>query len=368
MWHETEVTRRLRITYPIIQGPFGGGLSSAKLAATVSNAGGLGSFGVHHLKPEQIGEVASEIRTLTRQPFALNLWVNDHDADGDQLSREAFQANLARLRPYYQELGLPEPAFPERFGQRFDEQIKALLAVRPPVFSFIFGIPSQAVLNECRHLGIVTMGTATTVAEARLLDEAQVDVIVASGFEAGGHRASFLKSAEESLTGTFALIPKVVDRVQVPVVAAGGIADARGVAAALTLGAQGVQIGTAFLACEESNASALHREKLFSPDAEETALTRAYTGRLARGIRNRFMDEMAPYAPDLPPYPSQGWFTSQWKKAAQEQGRADVIALWAGQAAPLLHHRNASTLFAHLITETEALLHQRGRDWHPTSL
>jgi nitronate monooxygenase len=362
MWNETEVTKRLNIRYPIIQGPFGGGLSSTTLVAAVSNAGGLGSFGAHHLTPAQLRDVATAIRTLTTHPFAMNLWVGDHDSNGHQISQEEFDANLARLRPYYQELGIPEPSYPERFGQRFDEQIEALLEVRPPVFSFVFGIPPRSVLEECRRRGIRTIGTVTTIAEAQLLDEAQVDLIVASGFEAGGHRASFVKSPEESLTGTFALIPKVVDRVHTPVVAAGGIADGRGVAAALALGAQGVQIGTAFLACEESNVSPAHRDKLFSPDADNTALTRVYSGRLARGIRNRFMDEMAPYVQDLPPYPSQGWFTGQFKKAALEQGRSDVISLWAGQAAPLLRDRNAATLLEHLVAETTMLLTKLGRN------
>jgi nitronate monooxygenase len=352
MWNNTEVTKRLKISYPIIQGPFGGGLSTTKLVSTVSNGGGLGSFGAHNMTPQQIRDVAVEIRGVTKQPFAINLWVADHDGDGHNLSREEFDRNLMRLRPYFQELGLPEPAYPERFGQRFEEQVEAVLEVKPPVFSFIFGIPARAILDECRKQGIVTIGTATTPDEAAALDEAGVDLIVASGFEAGGHRVSFLRPAEESLTGTFALVPQVADRVKAPVIAAGGIADGRGIAAALTLGAQGVQIGTAFLACEESGASHLHRAKLFGDEARYTALTRAFTGRLARGIQNRFMKELKQLEPTLPPYPAQSWFTQQLKKTAIEQGRDDLISLWAGQAAPLLRHKKAAELLQTLINET----------------
>jgi nitronate monooxygenase len=184
-------------------------------------------------------------------------------------------------------------------------------------------------------------------------------MLVATGMEAGGHRVSFLRSAEDSLTGTLALVPVVADRVSVPVIAAGGIADGRGIAAALTLGAQGVQLGTAFLACEESGASAPHREALFGEGARYTALTRAFTGRLARGLRNHFLEDMAARKPPLFPYPIQSWFTGTFRQAAMEQGRADLISLWAGQAAPLLRHRKAGALFAELVRDTTALFEKR---------
>jgi nitronate monooxygenase len=348
------VAERLQIRYPIIQGPFGGGLSSTQLVATVSNAGGLGSFGAHHLPPAQIHELAREIRSLTPKPFALNLWVSDHDAGGDYLTEERFAQQLARLRPYFQELGLPEPTYPERFGQRFEEQVAALLAVKPPVFSFIFGIPDPAILQECRQQGIVTIGTATTLAEALALEEAGVDLMVVSGFEAGGHRASFLRPAEDSLMGTFALVPQVADQVKTPIIAAGGIADGRGIVAAMALGAQGVQIGTAFLACEESGTHARHRQMLFTDAARDTTLTRVFSGRLARSIRNRFSEEMKPFAQTVAPYPSQSWLTGQLRQAAIAQGRTDLIALWAGQATPLLRHHHAAELMQALVSEVEA--------------
>jgi nitronate monooxygenase len=216
------------------------------------------------------------------------------------------------------------------------------------VFSFVFGVPSAEVLERCRRAGIVTIGAATTSEEARLLADAGVDMIVATGMEAGGHRVSFLREPEVCLTGTLALVPQVVDTVRVPVVAAGGITDRRGVFAVLNLGASAAQIGTAFLACEESNASPLHRQMLFSEAARRTTLTRAFTGRLARSIHNEFIDRMRGREALLPPYPVQGWLTGRLREAALKAGRTDVISLWSGQGAPLLKHRRAVELLSSL--------------------
>jgi nitronate monooxygenase len=358
-WQETRAAKRLGITYPIVQGPFGGGLSSVDLLVAVSESGGLGSYGAFTLAPGEIRALAAEIRSRTSKPFALNLWISNHDPGGLGMTAEQHAAGVARFARFYQELGVAPPPPPvQPLAQDVDQQIEALLDVRPPAFSFVFGLPSRAVIDECRARGIVTMATITTIDEAIAAEQAGVDVIVASGFEAGGHRISFLRPAEESLIGTVALIPAVVDRVTLPVIAAGGIADGRGVAAALTLGAAGVQIGTAFLACEESGAPPIHRERLFSDSAKHTGLTRAFTGRLARGLRNTLMtagDEMTARLP----YPAQGWFASSFRKAAIEQGRWDLMSLWAGQAAPLLKHRQARELLAALVRETESALSGR---------
>jgi nitronate monooxygenase len=359
MWQHNEVTRRLKLRYPIVQGPFGGGLSAAKLLVTVSQAGGLGSFGIHHLDAAQIRQLGAELHAQTKQPFALNLWVSSHDPDGSTLTAQQFQEGIERYRPYYDQLGVAPPSMPTRYGERFEDQIEALLDVRPAAFSFVFGVPSAEILKECRRREIVTIGTVTTIDEAIAMENAGVDLIVATGFEAGGHRVSFLRSAEESLTGTFALIPTVTARVKIPVIAAGGIADGRGIAAALMLGAQGVQIGTAFLACEESNASAIHRAALFTERAKYTTLTRAFSGRLARGLRNRFVDDMRTRMSEIFPYPIQSWFTGSFKQAAIAQGRSDLMSLWAGQSTPLLQHRQAEKLFAELVRETSALLDAR---------
>ena len=307
--------RRLGVRYPIIQGPFGGGLSTVQLTASVADLGGLGSFGAHQLPPEAIGALVREIKAHTSRPFAVNLWVSNRDPGGDALTPEQFDAAFALYEPYYRELGLTKPARPVTFGESFEEQARALIESEPPAFSFVFGVPSADLLAACRKRGIVTIGAATSIAEAYQLDQAGVDLIVASGFEAGGHRPAFLRRAEESLMGTFALTQLLADRVRAPVIAAGGIVDGRGARAALALGAQAVQLGTAFLACEESGATAQHRAVLFSARAEQTTLTRAYTGRLARGVPNRIVELMAPRAAELPPFPVQSWFVSKLRAA-----------------------------------------------------
>ncbi|GHG92311.1 nitronate monooxygenase [Comamonas sp. JC664] len=344
-----EALQKLGIRHPIIQGPFGGGLSTERLTAAVSNLGGLGSYGAYQLPPDEIGRVADRIRAQTDKPFALNLWVSDHDAGA--LSPEDFERVYRGFEPYYRELGVDKPRPPERYHHRFEDQVEALLEARPPVFSFVFGVPPAAVLAECRRRGIVTSGAATTLAEAEALDAAGVDLIVATGFEAGGHRPSFLARAEDSLMGTMALTPLVADRVKAPVIAAGGLADGRGIRAVLTLGAQAAQLGTAFLACEESGTTDAHRELLFSDRARNTTLTRAFTGRLARGMTNRWTEEMASRVGELPPFPIQSWFLSKLKPAAVKAGRTDLVSLWAGQATPNLRHRTVPALMASLLEE-----------------
>jgi nitronate monooxygenase len=356
MWKNTEVTRRLKLDVPIVQGPFGSGLSAVDLVVAVSEGGGLGSFGVHHLDGAGIRAIDAQIRARTRRTYALNLWIPLRDSDDPQMTDAQWRAACELLRPFFDELRVPLPARPARFGPYYQEQIETLLELRPPVFSFIFGVPSLDVVERCRSAGIATLGAATTAAEAKLLADSGVDMIVASGSEAGGHRASFLQEPEDCLTGTIALIPQVVDAVKVPVIAAGGIADGRGVAAALKLGAAAAQIGTAFLACEESNATPLHRAKLFSADARRTTLTRAFTGRLARSVHNGFIDALRGKESLLAPYPVQAWLTAQFKAAAVAANRADLMSLWSGQGAPLLKARRASELMHSLVGEAEGAL------------
>jgi len=353
MWTDTPATRLLEIEYPIIQGPFGGGASSVELAATVSNLGGLGSFGAQHLAPAEIGDVVSRMREQTASPFAVNLWVDNADAAMASFDSQAFAHHVERLKPVFAALGIDPPAFPNRFGQSFDEQVATLIEAAPPVFSFVFGIPSPDILQACRKRGIVTIGNATTVDEARAIEDAGVDMLVATGAEAGGHRVSFLHAPDAVLTGNFSLLPQVRDAVRLPVIMAGGVADGRGIAAALTLGADAVQIGTAFLACEESGTSALHRAALFSDAANQTILTRAFSGRLARTIRNGFADRVASNPGEIAPYPAQGWLVRALRAAAIEQGRSDLIPLYAGQSASLVRHHQAAELFHALVAATD---------------
>jgi nitronate monooxygenase len=356
VWNQTRVSQLLEIRYPIIQGPFGGGLSTVHLTAIVSNAGGMGSFGAHHLSAVQIKETVAAIRLLTARPFAMNLWIPLPGETELRLDPLEFAANVNRLKDCYEALGLPEPEFRDSFSHRFDDQIEAVLETRPPVLSFVFGIPSRDVLRALRQRSVKTIGAATTVDEARALEEAGVDLIVASGSDAGGHRPSFLESAEKSLTGTLALIPQVVDAVKTPVVAAGGIGDGRGIVAALLLGAAGAQLGTVFLATHESGASETHKAELVGESARYTALTRAFSGRMARGIRNRFIDEMRAHEAEWPPYPIQNWFVQSIRGAAAWAGRAEYLPLWAGQAAAFAHRWHAAITFAVLVEQTEQVL------------
>src|SRR4029077_8012861 len=333
-WNENRLTAKLRIDYPVIQGPLGG-LPSQKLTAAVSNFGGLGSFGAHGLKPEAIKEAIAEIRSLTSKPFAMNLWVSMEDEGARTSDEDVFNRSLAPLTTHLAALGAPRPTYRPYSPMRFEHQVRVLLDATVPVFSFIFGIPPREVLEECRAKSIVTIGTATTPEEGAALQEAGVDAIVASGFEAGGHRGSFLRSAEDSLTGTFSLVPQIADKIDAPVIAAGGIADARGVIAALALGAEAVQMGPVFLACEESGASLLHRQALQGKNAGHTALTRGFTGRLARGIHNRLLEELNQAGTAILPYPLQRRLVRNLAIPAEAAGRSDLVPLWAGQSANL---------------------------------
>src|SRR6266446_87494 len=353
-WNENRLTAKFGIDYPVIQGPLGG-LSSQKLTAAVSNFGGLGSFGAHSLTPEGIKEVIGQIRSLTSKPFAMNLWVSMEDEGARTSDENAFNRSLAPLTTNLAALGAPRPEYEPYSPARFEDQARVLLDAKVPVFSFIFGIPPREVLEECRAKSIVTIGTATTPEEAAALEEAGVDAIVASGFEAGGHRGSFLRSAEDSLTGTLSLVPQIVDIVDAPVIAAGGIGDARGVIAALALGAEAVQMGTAFLACEESGAGVLHREALRGRKAGHTALTKGFTGRLARGIHNRLIEELNKPGTEILPYPLQRGLVRSLSIAAEAAGRPDLLPLWAGQSASLSPGTDTSAFLRSLVEEVSQI-------------
>ncbi|MBX3098616.1 MAG: nitronate monooxygenase [Salinibacterium sp.] len=349
-WCDTPATRVLGLRIPIMLGAFGG-VSSVALTAAVSNSGGLGAYGLYGYDGERILATARELAAATTNPLALNLWL-PHDGDhGVRPDAAEFDSHVAALAGYFDEVGLPLPQRPHSYLPPFDEQFEAVLEAGPAVVSFVFGVPSREVVGLAREAGIITMGTATTVAEAVALEAGGVEVIIASGMEAGGHRVSFLDTAENSLVGTFALIPQVVDAVGVPVIAAGGIADGRGVAAALTLGASGVQVGSAFLATEQSAAAPGYRAALRGPGGAQTVLTRAPSGRLARGIRNRLTEET-----QIAPFPVQNWITGRFRSVAAERDLTDIMSLWAGQASPLIAETDARALVDRLVSDATPLL------------
>jgi nitronate monooxygenase len=328
------------------------------LVATVSSAGGLGGYGAYTLNPQEIYEIDKKIKAATNKPYNLNLWVSDSDSPDGNVSDEQFEAAKQLFQPYFDELGIPLPEKPVTFKSRFENQVQVVLDTRPKVFSFMFGIPSADILEQCRRLGIKTIGAATTLDEAIALEAAGVDLIIASGFEAGGHRPSFLASSEQSVHGTFVLVQLIREKTKIPVIAAGGIADGRGIAAALTLGASAAQVGTAFLATEESGALPIHREMLFSDAARHTTLSRAFTGRLGRGISSRIAKDLAGQEKKFLPFPLQTTFMSSLRKAALEQQKLDMILFWGGQIAPLLKHRKAQDLMKSLLENTNDIFNK----------
>ncbi|QTE35775.1 nitronate monooxygenase [Mucilaginibacter gossypii] len=356
MWYNTKATELLGIDYPILQGPFGGNLSSVELVAAVSNAGGLGGYGAYTLSAPEIAAVDKQIKAATNKPYNINIWVSETDALDGAATDAQYEHATQLFKPYFDEAGIPLPPKPDPFKLRFENQLQVILDLRPKVFSFMFGTLPADVMEQCRKLGIVTVGAATTLDEAIALEASGVDLIIASGFEAGGHRPSFLAPAESSTTGTFVLLQLIKEKVKVPVIAAGGIANGRGVAGALTLGADAVQIGTAFLAVDESGALPIHRQMLFSDAAKYTTLSRAFTGRLGRGITSRVAKDLAGKEAEFLPFPLQTTFMSPLRKAALEQQKWDMILFWGGQIAPILKHTNATALMQSLIEDTTKIM------------
>jgi len=355
MWHSTKITEMLGIKYPILQGPMGAGFSTTALLAAVSDAGGLGSLGAYTLSPEEILQADKDIRAVTNKPYNVNLWVSDVDESLTGYPTQKLETIKLLFKPYFDELDIPLPDLSANIPSKFEKQVETLFAIRPAVFSFIFGIPSREILAECRRLGIKTVGAATTLDEALALEEAHVDAIVAAGFEAGGHRPSFLKPAQDSFTGLFTLIQQLKAKVNTPVIAAGGIADAKGIAAALTLGADAVQLGTAFLACDESGATPLHKQLLFSEKSKYTTLSKSLTGRTGRMIANRISADV-PFETEVLPFPLQTRLLAPLKAAALAQGRTELINFWSGQNTTVLKHHDATQLMQSLIAESGLIL------------
>jgi nitronate monooxygenase len=354
MWYNTKATEMLGIQYPIMQGPFGGNLSSVELVAAVSNAGGLGGYGAYTLSPQEIIEVDKQIKAATSKPYNINLWVSDTDAPEGSIADEQYEQAKQLFKPYFDEAGIALPEKPAPFKSRFENQLQVIFDIKPKVFSFMFGTLPTDVLEQCRRLDIKTVGAATTLDEAILLENSGVDMVIASGFEAGGHRPSFLASAESSTTGTFVLLQLIKEKVKIPVIAAGGIANGKGVAAVLALGASAAQIGTAFLASDESNALPVHRQMLFSDAAKYTTLSRAFTGRLGRGLTSRIATDTFEKGKAFLPFPLQSTFMAHLRKAALEQEKWDMVLFWGGQIAPILKHTKAKELMQSLIEETTA--------------
>jgi len=318
------------IELPIIQAPMAGVQGSA-LAAAVSAAGGLGSLPAAMLNADSLRKEVAEIRRRTDRPFNVNFFCHVPPAPNPE--REA--AWRKTLAPYREELGVDGDAPQSGPGRGpFSAELASVVEeLRPAVISFHFGLPHEELLERVRRTGAKILSSATTVEEARWLESRGVDAVIAQGLEAGGHRGMFLTADITTQIGTFALLPQVIDAVRVPVIAAGGIADSRGVAAAMRLGAAGVQIGTAYLLCPEATTSELHRAALRSGAARHTALTNVITGRPARAIVNRIVREVGPMRSDVPPFPLAAEAVMPLRAAAEARGSSDFSPLWAGQNA-----------------------------------
>ncbi|CAB3880298.1 Nitronate monooxygenase [Achromobacter animicus] len=346
----TPLIELLKLTHPIIQAPMAGGATTVDMVAEASKAGALGSLGGAYMTPEQIEAAAEGVRARTDRPFAINLFAS--------VSPEPMQGDasrmLALMARYHEQLGLPAPEAPGPQADPLPRQLEAVLRIRPAVLSFTFGrLPAEA-LARCRELGILTVGTATTVREAQALEQDGVDAIVAQGAEAGGHRGTFLDTFEASMIGTMALVPQVADAVSVPVIASGGIMDGRGIAAALALGADFAQMGTAFLTTEESGISDAYKAVVAASRAEQSRITRGFSGRPARGIANAFMRDVDAIGGDILPYPLQNALTRPMRTAGGKSGNINVLSLWAGQGAPLARRESTAELIQRLARETAA--------------
>ena len=316
------------VDLPIIQAPMAGS-TTPDMVIAVSNAGGLGSLPSALYSEAELRAALDTVRAGTTRPINLNFFC--HQVPADDPGRQA--AWRARLAPYYVEAGL-DPDMPLPAGGRapFDAALCAVVEdYRPEIVSFHFGLPSPDLLERVKRIGAKVLSSATTVAEALWLEARGVDAIIAMGVEAGGHRGNFLTDDMTTQVGTFALVPRIADAVSVPVIAAGGIADRRGVLAAFALGADAVQVGTAYLLTPEAGISAVYRDALTSAD-DATAVTNLFTGRPARGIANRFMAEVGPLSDLAPAFPTAGAAVGPLRKAAESAGRGDFSPLWVGQA------------------------------------
>ena len=351
----TSFTRLVGIDHPIIQAPMAGGATTPELVAAVSNTDALGSFAAALLSPAAIIENVVRIRSLTSKPFNVNLFIVEQPAPTEAEIKHAQML----LAPFYAELGLGPAATPKTFCEDVHAQIVTLLELAPPVVSFTFGLLDAPTVAQFQRAGSRVIGTATTVAEAKAWQAAGADAVCVQGSEAGGHRGSFLGGWEESSIGLFALVPQVAAAITCPIIAAGGIMDGCGIAAALLLGASAAQLGTAFLACPESGIHPAWKQALRDARDNSTRLTQTFSGRPARGLVNDFMERMRPFEYELPVYPVQSALTADIRRAAAQQNRPEFMSLWAGQNAAMMRPLPAAQLVRLLAEELATVTTQR---------
>lgn len=346
---KTSLVDHFGLAGPLVVAPMAGGPTTPALVAAASEAGALGSLGGAYLSPTALAAAIAETRARTSKPFAVNLFVPSPDP---AFSPSVLAAALEAQRPFRRELGLPEPTLSPPFSENFEEQLAVLFRERPAALSFVFGRLPRPVLDECRRRGIITIGTATSPAEALLLEADGVDALVTQGVEAGGHRGLFSAEARDPGIGTYSLTGTVARQLRIPIIAAGGLMTGSDIARALRAGAAAAQLGTAFLTCDESGIGRGHRAVLVAPGPKATRLTRAFSGRLARGLENRFLLEMAERSDDVLPFPAQNALTRDLRRKAAELDRPEFLSLWAGTGVDRLRPMKTAELVRVLLAET----------------
>lgn len=341
---------RFGIQYPVIQGPMAGGTSTPELVAAVSNAGGLGSLGAAYMKPGEITEAIRRIKFLTNKPFAVNLFAGGYGAKPDPDPGPMLEV----LAEIHEALGLPTPVVPLAPPDPLAAQLEAVLDERPPIFSFTFGIPDADAMARLKERHIAIFGTATTVEEAKILTGAGADAIVAQGAEAGAHRGTFAGTFEASMVPTLDLVQGIRAVTPLPVIASGGLMDGRDVANALRMGASAAALGTAFLTCPESGAPEAHKRAVLDARKDTTVITRAFSGRPARGLANTFIAKLAGKEDIILSFPRQNILTRAMRTAAGKLGESGYLSLWAGTGVARARALPAGELVRHLVDETNA--------------
>ena len=329
-----------------------GGATTPELVAAVSNAGGLGSLGAGYMTPGDIKAAIHAIRALTSKPFAVNLFIPELY----QATREQQFSMSNQINEVSKELNTKVTAIEPPYAPNFSDQIQIIIEEKAPVFSFTFGLLEQQWIEFLKENNTLLIGTATSLSEANALEQSGVDMVVAQGYEAGGHRGTFIGLPEQSLLGSFSLIPQLVDNVQIPVIAAGGIMNGSSVLAALMLGACGVQMGTAFLSCTESGIHPAYKEALLAITHDNTVLTKVFSGKMARGIRNKFIVSMEDVENSCLDYPIQNAMTKPMRQVANKQNNIEFMSLWAGQSACFCEAISASDLVKRITMDINDLI------------
>ncbi|MFQ3542873.1 nitronate monooxygenase [Halobacillus rhizosphaerae] len=354
MWNTNKFCEQLGLTYPIIQAGMAGGVTTPELVSSVSIAGALGTLGAGYMTAEDMTESIIRIKQLTNHMFAVNVFI----PEDNNLSSERVARADRLLDSYRRDLQIKKEPFTST-PFPYDAQLESILELNVPIVSFTFGVPSRETVKELKKNNVITIGTATTVEEAVINEDRGVDAVVVQGSEAGGHRGSFTGDFSKGMVGTIALVPQAVDQVRIPVIAAGGIMDGRGVLASLALGAQGVQMGTAFVTSQESGAKVQHKEAILKTTESETVVTSVFSGKPARGIRNQFISDLKEFESELPGYPDQNSLTKPIRKEAAKQNKPEWMSLWSGQAPRLSTRKSATELIDGIVRQVEGLIQEK---------